>query len=267
MTVNVERASTKAGSVTDLNGKDLSDAIEEIKLHQEPIVLTPRRSMKKIQTSTDSNSSKSSNGKSSFFSFKKKTSKDHSNEKSFSSKMRKFVSNGNQNNAKAPVSRRKKKLNKESGESDSQVSRSSSEPALNQQPQPQEAFVKEAPSMSAINQISSKKGRKKTVFRKKSRNSVLPTAGSNSASNSGGKNGSAGNILQVQSRDPVFSTDVRTQNTKLVTPRQRQEIYALNRVMTRLENEKFKRFCHEKGYKGDRSSNTEKDVVEYDIFM
>ena len=67
-------------------------------------------------------------------------------------------------------------------------------------------------------------------------------------------------------RDPVFSTDIRTQNTRLVTPRQRQEIYALNRVMTRLENEKFKRFCHEKGFRGDMG-NGEADVVEYDIFM
>ena len=29
------------------------------------------------------------------------------------------------------------------------------------------------------------------------------------------------------------------QNTRLVSARQRQEIYALNKVMTRLENEKF----------------------------
>ena len=48
-----------------------------------------------------------------------------------------------------------------------------------------------------------------------------------------------------------------------VTPRQRQEIYALNRVMTRLENEKFKKFCHEKGFKGD----AEKERLDYDIFM
>ena len=49
-----------------------------------------------------------------------------------------------------------------------------------------------------------------------------------------------------------------------VTPRQRQEIYALNRVMTRLENEKFKKFCHEKGFKGD---SAEKERLDYDIFM
>jgi hypothetical protein len=41
------------------------------------------------------------------------------------------------------------------------------------------------------------------------------------------------------------------QNTRLVTTRQRQEIYALNRIMTRLENDKFKKFCQERGFKGD----------------
>ena len=46
-----------------------------------------------------------------------------------------------------------------------------------------------------------------------------------------------------------------------VTPRQRQEIYALNRVMTRLENDRFKKFCQEKGFKGDLQ------VEDYDIFM
>ena len=42
------------------------------------------------------------------------------------------------------------------------------------------------------------------------------------------------------------------------------ETNSLNRVMTRLENEKFKKYCHDKGYRGD---NNEADVVEYDIFM
>ena len=36
--------------------------------------------------------------------------------------------------------------------------------------------------------------------------------------------------------------------------------------MTRLENEKFKRYCHEKGFRGDHTSG-EADAVEYDIFM
>ena len=73
------------------------------------------------------------------------------NEKSFSNKMRKFVSNGNQNsNAKAPVSRRKKRSDSssENSQQSSGVSRSSSEPALNQ---PQEAFVREAPSITSLN--------------------------------------------------------------------------------------------------------------------
>ena len=98
------------------------------------------------------------------------------------------------------------------------------------------------------------------MFRKKVRNSVLPSSSSSSsASNSASKNGSTPHAP----KDPVFAVDMRVQNTRLVTPRQRQEIYALNRVMTRLENEKFKKFCTEKGFRGDQ----EKDVVEYDIFM
>ena len=36
--------------------------------------------------------------------------------------------------------------------------------------------------------------------------------------------------------------------------------------MTRLENEKFKRYCHEKGFRGDHTTG-ETDAVEYDIFM
>ena len=165
MTVNVERAN---GSVTNLslpNGNDLADAIEEIKLRQDPV--TPRKSIKKVQmNSTDSNSTSSnstkSSSKNSFFTFKKKSRNSMSiqngngvggngnNEKSFSNKMRKFVSNGNQNsNTKAPVSRRKKRSDSsENSQQSSGVSRSSSEPALNQ---PQEAFVREAPSMTSLN--------------------------------------------------------------------------------------------------------------------
>ena len=169
MTVNVERAGN--GTVTNLslpNGNDLADAIEEIKLRTDTGSATPRKSIKKFQmNSTDSASissnSTKSNSKTSFFSFKKKSSKDNStqngnaingngtstNEKSFSNKMRKFVSNGNQNsNSKAPVSRKKAKRTDSSDNNSSIVSRSSSEPALNQ---PQEAFVREAPSMNSLN--------------------------------------------------------------------------------------------------------------------
>ena len=80
------------------------------------------------------------------------------NEKSFSNKMRKFVSNGTTNsNAKAPVSRRKKRGDSsiENSQSSSAVSRSSSEPALNDKNlklnHPQEAFVREAPSVTSLN--------------------------------------------------------------------------------------------------------------------
>ena len=96
-------------------------------------------------------------------------------------------------------------------------------------------------------------------------------------------------------RDPIFHADVRTGNSRQVirlpnygyflhihliillinivpsfnfyhlfiqvTPRQRQEIYSLNRIMTRLENDRFKKFCQEKGFKGDLQ------IEDYDIFM
>ena len=108
------------------------------------------------------------------------------------------------------------------------------------------------------------------MFKRKVRNSVLPSSSnSSSASNTSGTNLSSNQKNSFNGpnapKEPVFSTDIRTNNTRLVTPRQRQEIYALNRVMTRLENEKFKNYCHEKGYRGDMSS--EGDIVEYDIFM
>ena len=64
----------------------------------------------------------------------------------------------------------------------------------------------------------------------------------------------------IDGKEPVFLLDVRCQNVRQVTPRQRQEIYALNRVMTRLENDRFKKFCQEKGFKGDQ-------LVAEDIFM
>ena len=135
------------GSLQDIT-KDITDSIEVIKLsnsHKTPKRTTPNK--------------KSSS--SSFFAFKKKssaTSNESSNsteqnnkKKSFTSKMRKFVSNGNQNNANAPVQSRKKKKsdssNSDSTRTSSAVSRSSSEPALNQ---PQEAFVREAPSMTSL---------------------------------------------------------------------------------------------------------------------
>ena len=66
-------------------------------------------------------------------------------------------------------------------------------------------------------------------------------------------------------KSPVFTLDVRTQNTRLVTPRQRKEIYALNRVMTRLENEKFRQFCAERGHRGDLSKLGHYE--DEDIFM
>ena len=180
MTVNVERANgSVTGNLSLPNGNDLADAIEEIKLRTDPV--TPRKSIKKVHmNSTDSASTSSasikSSSKTSFFSFRKK-SKDNStpsktpsiqngsavngngnNEKSFSNKMRKFVSNGNTNsNVKAPVSRRKKRGDSsiENSQSSSAVSRSSSEPALNDKNlklnHPQEAFVREAPSVTSLN--------------------------------------------------------------------------------------------------------------------
>ena len=133
------------GSLQDIT-KDITDSIEVIKLSNTNHKRTPSKK-------------KSSN--TSFFAFKKKSSttsnesnnssEQNNKKKSFTSKMRKFVSNGNQNNANAPVQSRKKKKsdssNSDSTRTPSAVSRSSSEPALNQ---PQEAFVREAPSMTSL---------------------------------------------------------------------------------------------------------------------
>jgi hypothetical protein len=193
MTVNVERANgSVTGNLSLPNGNDLADAIEEIKLRTDPV--TPRKSIKKVHmNSTDSASTSSasikSSSKTSFFSFRKK-SKDNStpsktpsiqngnavngngnNEKSFSNKMRKFVSNGNTNsNVKAPVSRRKKRGDSsiENSQSSSAVSRSSSEPALNDKNlklnHPQEAFVREAPSVTSLNKTKGTILSGKSVF-------------------------------------------------------------------------------------------------------
>ena len=102
-------------------------------------------------------------------------------------------------------------------------------------------------------------------FRKKKSNAVLPSGSTNNSSGTSSSTSSATSSAKSNHapKEPVFHTDIRTNNTRLVTPRQRQEIYALNRVMTRLENEKFKKFCHEKGFKGD----LEKEALDYDIFM
>ena len=104
-------------------------------------------------------------------------------------------------------------------------------------------------------------------YRKKKSNAVLPSAGGSVSSSTVPSSTSSSTNSSAKSnhvpKSPVMYTDIRTQNTRLVTPRQRQEIYALNRVMTRLENEKFKKFCYEKGFKGD----IEKESLDYDIFM
>ena len=136
-------------------------------------------------------------------------------------------------------------------------------------------------SSSASSTTSSAKSRK--MFGKKARrNSVNPSAGSAVRKGSSAKNEAAdpltssGNGLisgvtyassyvrktsySIDGKEPVFLLDVRCQNVRQVTPRQRQEIYALNRVMTRLENDRFKKFCQEKGFKGDQ-------LVAEDIFM
>ena len=81
-------------------------------------------------------------------------------------------------------------------------------------------------------------------------------------STSGDGSGLAVGLSGLEIGDAVFALDIRTQNTRLVTTRQRQEIYALNRIMTRLENEKFKKFCQERGFKGDLEM-----PQDYDIFM
>ena len=275
MTVNVEDVSRSVAdlSLTPRGNNTTYDSIEEIKLNNSTTA-TPRHS---TSSSTKSFVSSSSNGKdankkssSKFFKFTKKSSGSSSSKstpepgKSLGNRMmRKFIPNGNnQNNANAPVSRRKQKKS-ESSESKEflPVTRSSSEPALNQ-PHQEAGFMKEAPSMTSL---SAKKSGKRIFFRKKGRNSVLPSNSSSCSSSSSSSSRPNTNGPHAP-KEPVFSVDVRTQNVRQVTPRQRQEIYALNRVMTRLENEHFKRFCNEKGFKGDLGA-AEKGPVDYDIFM
>merc|ERR1712079_131554 len=111
----------------------------------------------------------------------------------------------------------------------------------------------------------------KKLFRKNRNAKILPSAGQNNASDkltvsSKAAVTTAGGVVLtgvttyassyirktgMDPRDPIFTLDVRTGNSRQVTPRQRQEIYALNRVMARLENDRFKKFCQEKGFKGD----------------
>ena len=68
------------------------------------------------------------------------------------------------------------------------------------------------------------------MFKRKVRNSINPSSSNSSTtSNTSSLNVSNKNINTNQSnmvpREPIFHTDIRTQNTRLVTPRQRQEIY------------------------------------------
>ena len=120
------------------------------------------------KSSTGSTSTSSSKNSSSTNSTSTNSSAD-----SFTTRMRKFVSNGNQNNSNAPVSRRKKKSSADSEVSNNSnttarsVSRSSSEPALNQQPQ--EAFLKQAPiNPMLVGSMSSLLNNKKPTKKKKS---------------------------------------------------------------------------------------------------
>ena len=70
------------------------------------------------------------------------------------------------------------------------------------------------------------------MFKRKVRNSINPSSSNSSTTSntSSSLNVSNKNINTNQSnmvpREPIFHTDIRTQNTRLVTPRQRQEIYA-----------------------------------------
>ncbi len=119
---------------------------------------------------------------------------------------------------------------------------------------------------------STSNGSKKRLFRKRRLRASTASVAPASSTSTSSKSASTPNLattssarphtrLRTEPREPVFILDVRTQNTRLVTPRQRQEIYALNRVMTRLENERFRQFCAEKGHKGDGFG------VEYDMFL
>ena len=138
------------------------EIIEEIKLNASPV--PPKKSSQngKKYFKFNKKSSTGSSIKTSSSSSSSSNNSTSNSADSFTTRMRKFVSTGNAGNANAPASRRKqKKSESDLSNLSSTVSRSSSEPALNQ---PQEAFVKEAPSMiSLYNRKPSKK--KKSFFK------------------------------------------------------------------------------------------------------
>ncbi|CAB4060614.1 unnamed protein product [Lepeophtheirus salmonis] len=100
-------------------------------------------------------------------------------------------------------------------------------------------------SSSTNNSTSSSTQRKKSKksWPKKKKNTVKPRNVERTSPNPRLEN----------NQQLVFPLDVKTQMTRLVTPRQRQEVFALNRTMTRLENEKFKRLLIDKNNPGNLS--------------
>ena len=92
------------------------------------------------------------------------------------------------------------------------------------------------------NNLKKTGNQKKRVFKRKVRNAINPSSSNSSTtSNTSSLNVSNKNINTNQSnmvpREPIFHTDIRTQNTRLVTPRQRQEIYVrAHHVFSRILN-------------------------------
>jgi len=55
-------------------------------------------------------------------------------------------------------------------------------------------------------------------------------------------------VEEAKARRPTTTGSARPTSRRLVTARQRQELYSLNLLMTRLEKEAFTKVCEEKGY-------------------
>eukprot|EP00096_Caligus_rogercresseyi_P015572 TRINITY_DN8031_c0_g1_i1.p1 TRINITY_DN8031_c0_g1~~TRINITY_DN8031_c0_g1_i1.p1 ORF type:complete len:223 (+),score=67.29 TRINITY_DN8031_c0_g1_i1:23-670(+) len=150
-----------------------------------------------------------------------------SSEEGIGAKMMKLV--------KSPLGGPSKKKQKKSSNRD----KSASEPCLSSTSTSSKESRVSTLSLASSSTNNSKRRKSRRNWPKKKGNSVRPHTSS-------GEHHPHGNQRLEQQHQLVFTLDVKTQMTRLVTPRQRQELYALNRIMTRLENEKFNRFLYDR---------------------
>eukprot|EP00090_Calanus_glacialis_P019235 TRINITY_DN29593_c0_g1_i1.p1 TRINITY_DN29593_c0_g1~~TRINITY_DN29593_c0_g1_i1.p1 ORF type:complete len:326 (+),score=74.18 TRINITY_DN29593_c0_g1_i1:266-1243(+) len=119
--------------------------------------------------------------------------------------------------------------------------------------------LKKSKSDSALNETQGKTLRASSAQSNVSRTSSSITSRSSSKSSTPSlkkkrkkapvqKKKSVDSSDSSETQQAVVYTNYRHQNRRLVTMRQRQELYSLNLMMTALEKENFIRVCHEKGY-------------------